>query len=249
MINNRMNQIQIPALVGYFVAGYPSQKQHIDFLQQSCAHGVDILEIGFPAKDPSLDGDVIQRAQEAIDPALATDTAYFCAIRDAVKAPVWLMGYYDDLVTTGAYLSLAKAGAYDALVVADTTNQVRQKLAKDLEPHGVSVVGMIHPQSSEAELADCFGHFPLIYQQLYCGVTGVAHANDDYLPLLQKARHACDAKIFAGFGIATPKRAQSLIAHGFDGVIVGSILMKHLMDDPQTLFPFIQDINSAIKDV
>lgn len=50
-------------------------------MQKCCEAGVDILEVGFPAKDPSFDGEVIRAAQEQVDKVLAADVGYWRELR------------------------------------------------------------------------------------------------------------------------------------------------------------------------
>lgn len=252
MNNQRMRALLAKrrhSFIGYLVAGYPNREESLKLAAACCNKGLDVLEIGFPARDPSLDGEVIRQAQEKVDPLLAADLTYWQALREAVDAPIWLMGYYHDLVAGGACFSLAKAALFDVLVVPDMHNHERVELAAALKPYGVDVMGFIHPQSAEEELAACFNGLPLIYQQLYVGPTGEANDNQDYLPLLSRARATCDAKVFAGFGIATPERATELLRSGFDGVIVGSAIMKQLTYSAEAAQELIERIQDAVRSV
>lgn len=252
MNNQRMRELfaaEKHGFVGYLVAGYPDRAESLALARSLCEAGLDILEIGFPARDPSFDGEVIRHAQEHIDHALAADLTYWRELRKEVSAPLWVMGYHADLVPSGACFALAKERLYDVLVVPDMSNRERVALAETLAPYGVDVMGFIHPMSDEAELAECFGKLPLIYQQLYCGPTGEANDSQDYLPLLNRARAACDAKVFAGFGITTPERARELLHSGFDGVIVGSAIMKQLTQSAEATHTLIRHMRDAVRSV
>ena len=235
--------------VGYLVAGYPNREESIALARSCCENGLDILEIGFPARNPSADGEVIRHALEKVDLKLGGDLTYWRELRAAVEAPIWIMGYHDDLVTGDAYLKLAQEGLYDVLVVPDMDNGKRVELSKKLAPLGVDVIGFINPMSAGKELSACFEHLPLIYHQLYCGPTGETNDSQDYLPLLHKAREASNAKVFAGFGISTPERAQELLHSGFDGVIVGSAIMKQLSQSVEATHELIKRIHNAVRSV
>lgn len=167
-------------------------------MQKCCEAGVDILEVGFPAKDPSFDGEVIRAAQEQVDKALAADVGYWRELRNAVDVPIWLMGYRADLMQEGIYLTLAREGLYDALVIPDITEAERQRLAAILDPYRVSVLGFINPVQSNAEIEAVATTADLIYHQLYCGPTGVAHDDDGYLSVFNRARELSQAKLYEG---------------------------------------------------
>lgn len=252
MNNQRMRDLfsaRGRSFVGYLVAGYPSREESIALARSCCEKGLDILEIGFPARNPSSDGEVIRHAQEKVDHKLGGDLTYWRELRAAVDAPIWIMGYHDDLVAGDAYLRLAQEGLYDVLVVPDMGNGERVELLKKLAPLGVDVIGFINPMSAGKELSACFKHLPLIYQQLYCGPTGETNDSQDYLPLLRKARETSKAKVFAGFGITTPERARELLQSGFDGVIVGSAIMKQLSQSVEATHELIKRMHNAVRSV
>lgn len=106
-----------------------------------------------------------------------------------MDVPIWLMGYRADLMQEGIYLTLAREGLYDALVIPDITEAERQRLAAILDPYRVSVLGFINPVQSNAEIEAVATTADLIYHQLYCGPTGVAHDDDGYLSVFNRARN------------------------------------------------------------
>ena len=237
------------SFVGYLVAGYPSREASLELARSCCEKGLDVLEIGFPARNPSFDGEVIRNAHGKADLRLEDDLAYWQELRSVVDVPIWLMGYHDDLVKGGTFIKLAWEKLYDVLVVPDMTNSERVTLSEALAPLGADVIGFTNPMSSDGELAACFTHLPLIYQQLYCGPTGEANNSRDYLPLLRKSRENSSAKVFAGFGITTPERARELLESGFDGVIVGSTIMKQLTQSVEAAHELIMRMRDVVRSV
>ena len=85
-------------LVGYLLAGYPDRERFLETAAECERAGLDILEVGFPAADPSSDGEVIQRAHTLADHSICRDLGYWRALRGAVECPIWVMGYRDDLL-------------------------------------------------------------------------------------------------------------------------------------------------------
>ncbi len=237
---------KMPVFVGYITAGYPDRKRSIDIIRRSCEAGLDILEAGFPAKDPSCDGAVIREAQSHVDRRIALDLDYWRALRKSTRVPIWLMGYKDDLLEDDIYLKLAQERLYNALVVPDFTREEFDAAHEKLRRYGVETVGFINPNQTEEEVASVAQKCNLIYHQLYCGVTGQAHNDSSYLTLMKLARSHGKGKLFAGFGISTPQRAAELARSGYDGVIIGSAIMKQLLESEEKAYAFIAGIKEAL---
>ncbi|MGN1368743.1 MAG: tryptophan synthase subunit alpha [Aristaeellaceae bacterium] len=235
--------------VGYLVAGSPNREESISMMQRYCEAGIDILEIGFPSSAPSMDGSVIRRAQERADATICEDMAYWRALRRAITVPIWLMGYGRDLVDTGICRRLAKERLFDVLVIPDISAQARVRLRDELLPFGVEVIGFTTPESTPEELACCFENMKVIYQQLYCGQTGISHNDRNYEGLLRRTRESCDAQVYAGFGISTAQRAKELLQSGFDGIIIGSAILAKAEESEQSALDFIREMHQAVLEV
>jgi tryptophan synthase alpha subunit len=52
----------------------------------------------------------------------------------------------------------------------------------------------------------------------------------------------------AGFGIDSADRARHLIDRGFDGVIIGTALVKALNESEETMLVLIRDISRALRE-
>lgn len=235
--------------VGYLTAGYPDRESFFRIISRCEEEGLHIFEIGFPSKDPYADGEVIRHAHSVVDPAVRTDMDFWRRLRDTISAPIWLMGYAEDLVDSGMYRRLAEERLIDALVIPNVDNARRKELADELAPFGTDVLGFISQAAGAEENRFCLKHFPIIYHQLYSGPTGVANDSEDYLELLQQARTLSDSHLFAGFGIGTPERAQELLLHGFDGVIIGTAIMKRLDRSEEEMYAFVRTLADAVNGV
>lgn len=235
--------------VGYLVAGYPNKEESIALMQRCCEAGVEILEVGFPSSTPTLDGPVIRKAHEQADASIAESLAYWRTLRKAVTASIWLMGYGKDLVDTGIYRRLAQEKLLDVLVIPDISAQTRVKLREELLPFGVEVIGFTNPESTIEELEYCFRNMKIIYQQLYCGQTGISHNDRSYEELLHKTRANSDALVYAGFGISSTERARELLQSGFDGIIIGSAIVAKAAESEQSALEFIKEMRRATAEV
>lgn len=227
-------------LIGYFPAGYPDSERFLSLMPRCETAGTDIFEIGFPSGSPEMDGEVIRKAHEQTDHAVATSDAYWKRIRKSIQNPLWLMGYAADLVATNRCEELAALSVIDALVVPDLTLRESADLRERLAPYQVDVLGFIRPDMDAQEVAFCLQNHALIYQQLYSGQTGEARAPGDYLKLLATARSYPHTRVFAGFGISTPERVHQILAEGFDGAIVGTEMLRRLNESESALMAFIQ---------
>ncbi|MCQ4895644.1 tryptophan synthase subunit alpha [Anaerotruncus sp. DFI.9.16] len=234
-------------LVGYLLAGYPDRERFLETAAECERAGLDILEVGFPAADPSSDGEVIQRAHTLADHSICCDLGYWRALRGAVECPIWVMGYRDDLLPSGVCRAMAEADLADAFVIPDMTPEERYSLAGELAPLGTDVLGFTNPEMSARELEDCFDRFSLIYQQLYAGRTGMPVLAEDFDGPLSRAHTHPHVRAFAGFGISTPQRVAELLSAGFDGAIVGTALMKKLNESPEALYAFVKELKAAAR--
>lgn len=232
-------------VVGYLLAGFPKKEGFFQLLSTCESAGLDIFEIGFPSSNPAADGEVIRKAHGSVDFSIQTDLTYWENIRKAIDAPIWVMGYQKDLIDTGFYQLLAQKGLADAFVFPDASFSRRSTLREELAPLGVDVLGFVDPEMSLEEQNACFQAFPLIYQQLYAGPTGMSVETTDYAEVLARAKKHKDLYVFAGFGIHTADRVLQLLHSGFDGAIVGTAMMTKLNSSPQELIAFIQELSKT----
>lgn len=234
-------------LVAYMTAGYPDRDDFYDMLQKGEKAGIDIFEIGYPAKNPMADGEIIKLAHQTIDKSISTDLSFWEKVRNAIESPIWLMAYKEDIMEQDFYLTLAREKLIDAIVIPDMTFDERLELKKKLDSYEVDVVGFISPDMEFKEVKQCLDNNTLIYQQLYSGPTGMQLTSYDYTKLLSQVKQYDDVNVFAGFGISTPERVQELLTNGFDGVIVGTAMMKKRMESLKELLRFVTVLKEATE--
>lgn len=214
--------------VCYMLAGYPSCAALPDLLRRAEAGMPDIWEIGFPSADPRGDGAVIRHAHAAVDRTAACAPEYWRELRAATRKPIWLMGYYGDLVAQGAWRPLAAQGLIDALVVPDCPEPRRGELLREAALLQVDVLGFVRPDMADSEISQVLGQYPLVYVQLYSGKTGMAGAPDLSRQMAARVLGRGNACTFAGFGIRTAEKIHSLLALGFTGTVIGTETIRQL---------------------
>ena len=236
-------------LVGYLLAGYPSKEDFLYALKCSVEAGLDIVEIGFPSSNPVNDGKVIKDANRKADMSIWDDPDFWKEVRKTVNVPIWIMGYNEELLDTPRYLELAKSGIADGFVLPGISPEVRRQLSVELAEYECDVLGFVNPHTPLDEARDCFSSCSLVYMQLYVGQTGSKAKEDEFEPMLNIAKQYSGVSIFAGFGIDTKERATHLWEKGFDGVIVGTAMIKKQNESVEVLKEYIQELKSGANKV
>ena len=162
---------QEDAVIGYLLAGYPSQSQFMELLHAVEKTALDALEIGYPSQNPYADGEIIKAAHLGVDHARACDLDYWRQIRETVSKPIWLMAYRDDFIADGTYVEFAQEQIMDAIVIPDCTHEEHVRLGKSLQ-HQVDVIRFIRPTMSQDEIKRIAAN-PALSMALYNGPTGV----------------------------------------------------------------------------
>ncbi len=234
-------------LVGYLLAAYPDAESFLSTVHCCAAAGLDIFEIGFPSADPYFDGEIIQRAHRAVRPSIATDLSYWKRIRESIDQPIWIMGYQKDLEKDFFYRQLAENDLVDNFVIPDMDEENRRRLSVELESFRVDVMSFVNAAMTDVEIDQRFQGNNLIYHQLYSGPTGMSVKEDNYERIIALTKRFESVRIFAGFGIDTPKRVRKLLENGFDGAVIGTAMVKKLNESPDALCQFIRSIKAEIN--
>ncbi|EIV96630.1 tryptophan synthase subunit alpha [Frankia sp. QA3] len=222
-------------LVGYLPAGYPTVDGGIAAMRAMVAAGVDVVEVGLPYSDPTMDGPVIQ---DAADAALRGGVTTADVLRTveavaATGAPTLVMTYWNPIDRYGPArfaADLAAAGGAGAITPDLPPEEAAPWLAASAE-HGLDPVFLVAPSSSDARIRLVAGiSRGFVYAASLMGVTGTrasvgTHAAD----LVARVRATTELPVAVGLGVSTG--AQAAEVAGFaDGVIVGSALVKVLVD-------------------
>lgn len=251
-------------LVPYLCAGFPEPDLTLPLLEALADAGADAIELGIPFSDPLMDGPVIQAASSrALALGMTLDRAL--AIAETFKArrdtPLLLMSSINPLFRMGpnAFAERAKAAGIAGCIIPDLPMELQFML-----PGAPPMVQLLSPNTPKPRM-DALSNTaaPFLYAISVMGVTGTRHALPDYtLPFLRRAKEAAKRPVLAGFGISDTSQACELAA-ACDGVILGSSLLRALLEDggsceDPTLFvqraksfltPFRTALNEGGKDV
>jgi tryptophan synthase alpha chain len=232
-------QEQRPALIAYLTQGDPSPDATAELVLAAAAAGADVVELGVPFSDPSADGPVIQAAMERALRAGGSLPGALDAVA-AVRArggdvPIVLFGYYNPLFVYGveAFAARAAQAGVDAVLTVDLPIDELDELRVPLAAHGVAVVPLVAPTSTDDRIARIRDvDPPFVYYISLTGVTGAAAPTAPVAAArIDQIRRAAGAPVAVGFGIKTPADAAAVGAVA-DGVVVGSAIVDRIAKAP-----------------
>ena len=238
--------MKTPFLVGYFLGGYPVADSSLRMFQRA-ADIVDIFEIGYPSKDPYYDGDEIIRAHKKVMKTGLPDISYWRRLRMLIKKPLWLMAYKKDFIDNLRYRDFVVESLADILVLPDCDDNIRCELQAELVSHGMGVMGFANARTTLEQFRTIVEEYKNVYFQLYQGKTGSGGHEVDTSPYLELTKMQSDVRVFAGFGIKTAEKSRQLINLGFDGVVIGTALLKALNESESAMMGLLREISTAIR--
>jgi tryptophan synthase alpha chain len=226
------------ALVGYLPVGYPSVELSIEAMRAMVAGGVDVVEVGVPYSDPVMDGPTIQLATEqAVRAGVGLRDALTAvrAVVDAGAAAV-TMGYWNQVERFGVAefaAALADAGGSGAITPDLIPDEAGEWITAS-DRHGLDRVFLVAPSSTDARIVSTTAASRgFVYATAVMGVTGArASVGTAASELVARVRRlAPDIPVCVGLGVSNGAQAGE-VAGFADGVIVGSALVRCLLDSP-----------------
>lgn len=224
------------ALIIYITAGMPDAAGTIEAIRGAEAAGADIIELGLPFSDPMADGPVIQTASVAAlkhGMTLPKALEIVKEIRKFSQIPLVAMGYINQIHHYGfeRFVEDALVAGLDGLIAPDVPHEEAGEMRQVSAAHGFHLMEFITPGTTGARMeSTCAEASGFIYCVSNYGVTGVKEIDYSIIgKVCQEARKHTRVPLAIGFGIGTPEAAAAAAAHA-DGVIVGSAVVKRLLD-------------------
>jgi tryptophan synthase alpha chain len=242
------------ALVPFITAGFPSL-EIFPRLLMAVSELADVVEIGVPFSDPLADGPVIQQAsQAALEQGVTLpwilETLADCQARERMKSPLVLMSYLNPLLqyAQGDVFAAARRSQVAGLIVPDLPVEESEAFEAQARAHQLDLICLVAPTTGSdratyiAERSQGFVYL--------VSITGVTGARNTFPPetfqFLERMRQLTDKPLCIGFGISQPDQVQQ-IAPYVDGVIVGSGLLRAIMNAPSDPIRAAQDFLQPIK--
>ncbi len=225
------------ALIGYLPVGFPDVATAVAAVRVAIDAGVDVVELGVPYSDPVMDGPVIQAAVEqalAGGVRVADTLRTIEAVADA-GVPVLVMTYWNPVLRYGVDAfarDLASAGGAGLITPDLIPDEAGEWLAAS-DAHGLDRVFLVAPSSTVERLAlTARASRGFVYAASTMGVTGTrASVGSQARRLVEDTRRAGADRVCVGLGVSTPAQAAE-VAEYADGVIVGSALVRSMLDAP-----------------
>ncbi|GAA0557725.1 tryptophan synthase subunit alpha [Paractinoplanes ferrugineus] len=225
-------------LIGCMPAGFPTVDDSIASMIAMHEAGCDVVEVELPYSDPVMDGPVIQKASD-IALAAGVRTRDTLRIIEAVAnagVPVVLMTYWNPVEKYGVNAfarDLAAAGATGMITPDLIPDEAEEWLAASDE-QGIDRTFLVSPSSTDERIAmtvaNCRG---FVYATALMGVTGARTSVSRQAPDLVERIRQADRDLPVGVGLGVGNGKQAAEVAGFaDGVIVGSALIRCVLDAP-----------------
>jgi tryptophan synthase alpha chain len=240
-------------LVPYVTGGLADWERIVEAVADA---GADAIEVGIPFSDPVMDGPTIQAASEQALAAGATPQAIVDALGrlDAGGVPPVVMTYYNTVHRTGHERfasSLAAAGVAGA-IVPDLPLEEVGAWAAVADDQGVETILLAAPTASDERLARiCDRSHGWVYGVGLVGVTGERQRlQRSALDIAARLKALTDKPVLVGVGVSNPEQAAEVAAVA-DGVIVGSALVRRLLDGggPDDAAAFVRELRVGLDDL
>ncbi len=218
-------------LVVFFTAGDPSLDTTVQLVLEAEKNGATIVELGIPFSDPVAEGEVISRASErSLQNGFKVDDLFYIVreIRKHSNIPLLFMSYINPIYFYGYDKFFKKCNEYlvDGVIIPDIPYEEQNEVKEYTKKHDLRLITLLAPTSDKRikELASNSEGF--IYTVSSLGVTGMrSEINEQIFEVAHSIKQHTNNKVFVGFGIGS-KEQVSIYSQYFDGVIVGSAIVK-----------------------
>lgn len=247
---DKLNANNRKALSVFLTAGFPTKDTFMEVAKGILDAGADMLEIGMPFSDPLADGPVIQESSKlALEQGIDTDTIfdYVQQLRQYTDKPLILMGYANPILQYGKskFASKVKSSGANGLIIPDIPIEEYETFIAN-EFDGIDIVLLTTPVSSDERItAIDTKSSGFVYCVSVTGTTGMQKSfNDETLNNLNRTYQLItNNKMMIGFGISTPENVKTFVPY-CDGVIVGSAVIKSLLENGESFSKTYELVNS-----
>lgn len=250
------------ALVPFVNLCDPTPEKSLEILETLTEAGADAFELGIPFSDPSADGPVICLSSKR---ALAngSDTQKCLQVVQQYRAkhpdmPISLMIYINLAYAPGLdhFFAQCHEAGVDAVLIPDIPSSMRARESEwdtAARAHDVQLISLVPPNADADKIHRISQHSEgYIYLMSRSGVTGTDRAAG--MPthhVVELMKDAGAPPALLGFGISKPEHVAEAMAHGVDGVIVGSAYVRIInenLNDDQALKSKLSSFTQQMKE-
>lgn len=246
-------------IVAYLMGHDPDPKSFLANAVSLIEGGADVLEVGIPFSDPVADGPVIQAAGMRALSAGATPRRILDTIGELstqFTVPIVILTYYNPILAMGVerFMRTASSNRVSGMVVPDLPLEEADAFRDMALKHNLDNIYLAAPNTSTKRLQSIVNKAKgFLYLVSLYGVTGPRGTfSAQSLDTVKRVKSLAKGRIpiAAGFGISQPEHVSSLLLAGADGAIVGSalvrIVVEHL-DNPGETPDHLKKNISALK--
>ncbi|MGW8143499.1 MAG: tryptophan synthase subunit alpha [Anaerolineales bacterium] len=245
------------ACMPYFTLGYPDMETSLEIIQACAENGADLIEIGIPFSDPLADGPTIQHSTQV---ALENGTTLASCLdgvkflrSEGVTIPLVLMGYFNPVLAYGLehFVSDARSSHANGFIIPDLPPDEASEFQSICEQNDLAINYLLAPNSPKERIKLITQRTTgFVYLVSITGITGARRElPTDLREFASRVRTFTNKPLAVGFGISTPEQAKA-VAEIADGVIIGSALIKAVMDSedhPEAAGRFVRNIVIAME--
>jgi tryptophan synthase alpha chain len=173
-------------------------------------------------------------------------------LRSRTDVPLVLMGYYNPIfqVGEGRYVQLAREAGADGLIVPDLPLEESPGLREACVHNEMDLIQLVGPTTSEERMIRIArASLGFLYVVSALGTTGARSSlSTEVGPLVRRAKKAAGSlPVGVGFGISQHEQTEQLYQEGADAAIVGSALLKRIIDGatPEDTCRFVSNLRDA----
>lgn len=237
-------------LAAYWVLGYPDLPTSLKIMECIAEEGVDIVEIGFPYSDPVADGKAIQNAAKiALEEKMQIKDLWEAVKLVKVHSSPFLMTYGNIPLQYGVerFQKEAIINGLEGIILPDIPPSHYPEQLTRLNPAFI-----ISPNTSERriEILAKASHSFMYFISGLATTGGEQRFDPRVSNQLQLARtFQKNAPALVGFGISDQMGVIEALKMGFDGIIIGSALLKaYESNEIQGVIKVLRGIRRRMED-
>ncbi|ADQ14114.1 tryptophan synthase subunit alpha [Halanaerobium hydrogeniformans] len=239
-------------LVAYLPALYPDYERSKRWINLLFANGVDAVELGYPARDSSMDGQIITEANQKLYQVGFNAEKYLKLAADINSKTeinrLILMGYWKELKKEffSEYKKQCLETGIESLILPDLKDNEDKKY---LQAEGFKIISFLD-KKEKIKSYQPDGE-PFVYCPSYLGKTGQSSEFDyEHLKNLKKALANSAFALMpqlVGFGISSAEDAAQVMELGYDGIIVGSALLNKFEESEAEAIEFLRELKKGLN--
>lgn len=219
------------AFVAFITCGDPDLETTAAAVREAAANGADMVELGIPFSDSTVDGEVVQTSNlRALAKGVTTDKIFAMVenLRQEVRIPLLFMTYANVIFSYGIdkFISKCSEVGIDGIIVPDLPFEEKEEFQPACCKYGVKLISVVSLTSDErismiVRKAEGFIH-------LASNMDGVNVKQVDYEKLelvMKKIRCCTELPCVIGLEDTEFQHAKT-IAGLADGLMVDNVIVK-----------------------